>query len=95
LFAVTSVGLYVTNNGGNSWAKLDNGLPANFNPNSFNSKNNVLYVGGYAGDVYSSTNNGANWTKLGYGLSNTFVNSIGFFQSSIFVSAPSISKLDQ
>ncbi len=94
LYAITSIGLYVTSNNGNSWTKLDNGLPLNMSVYSFNAKNNVLYVGGINGDVYSSTNSGASWSKLGYGSLNGQVYSIGFFQSSIFVSAPSISKLD-
>jgi photosystem II stability/assembly factor-like uncharacterized protein len=89
--------MHMTNNNGANWATLDSGLPTNIQVTSYayNNDNSTFYVvvGNY---VYSSSDNGANWSKINsHPLPTSYPNTIGFYQSDIFLSVPRVVKLDK
>jgi photosystem II stability/assembly factor-like uncharacterized protein len=90
--------IYTTSNNGANWSTLDSGLPANEQVSGFayNSGNNTFYLEA-DNYMYSSSNNGNTWAKMiSHPLPNgSFPNTIGFYQSDIFVSVPRIVKLDK
>lgn len=78
LFAGTGTGVYRTTNGGGTWSPrgiddLDAAI-SSFALDPFDSA--TLYVGTYGEYVYESVDNGANWTQLATGLSDSFVDEV-------------------
>jgi photosystem II stability/assembly factor-like uncharacterized protein len=68
--------IWVTNDGGSSWRKLDTGIPTNLAVRSlavdWRSRDSTLYAGTDRG-VFFSTDLGTNWALFGQGLPRTVV----------------------
>lgn len=66
IYAGTANGLFRTDNGGDTWSSINNGLPADvykyiaIDPQH----SEVIYVGFSNNGIYKSTNNGLSWTLI-------------------------------
>jgi photosystem II stability/assembly factor-like uncharacterized protein len=70
LYAATGSGVFKTTNGGVSWTRLGQGLPADgeaFSVAVDPHRKNVVYAG-FTGQVYRSLDAGRTWARLGNGL---------------------------
>jgi LPXTG-motif cell wall-anchored protein len=92
VFAGSSVGgVYKSTDGGASWTVVNSGMAIPYaesvaiSPNYatdrtvFAGNNNTNGI--FAGDLYKSTDGGANWTKVTSGMSNTMIDSIAISPS--------------
>jgi len=71
--------IWVTNDGGSSWTRLDGGIPTNLAVRSlavdWQSRNSTLYAGTDRG-VFFSTDLGTNWALFGQGLPHAIVHGL-------------------
>lgn len=70
IFAGGTDNVYRSNDGGNSWITLTNGLPDMPVAEDMISVNNVIYIATYGKGVYRSSNNGESWSAFNTGLSD-------------------------
>ncbi len=84
LFVGVGTGAFMSSNNGTSWTNINSNLPtaypSNFWINSLQAVGSTLFVGKSTmiptsdGALYKSTNNGASWTKINYGLGRYYYN---------------------
>ena len=83
LFAGTfGGGAFLSTDGGNSWAEMNNGLTNKY-INSFAVSGTNLFAGTNGG-VFLSNDNGSSWTEVNNGLTNTNINSFAVSGTNLF-----------
>lgn len=95
IFAGTTGGVFLSTNNGTNWTEVSSGLPDTANvpdvsalavsPNGVSGTNLFAGLsGGFYSGVYLSTNNGASWTAVNSGLTNTYVAALAICGNNIF-----------
>ncbi len=84
IFSCTQSGLYTVLKGGNTWTRLNNGLP-DLNILAFACTDQNLFVGTSGDGLYKSSDNGLSWSEANTGIADPIVTSILSFDSLIFV----------
>jgi len=83
LFAGTNQGIFSSDNHGNNWIALNNGL-TNTTVLSLSTKDSVLFAGTMGGGVFISNNNGQNWITANSGISDTVIYSFCAYGNIIY-----------
>ncbi len=79
IFAGGTDYLYRSNNGGDSWITLTNGLPQTPVTEDIIEFNGTIYIATFGKGVYKSTNNGESWSPMNQGLSELAMYGIKLF----------------
>src|SRR5262249_55590492 len=89
LYAGTSGGgVCILRSGGDSWAAVNNALPANLNVFAFAVSGRKVYAGSIYG-VFVTEDEGQNWTQINAGLLNTYVTGLAVSGDQLFASTAS------
>src|ERR1035437_1391317 len=84
IFAGTyNAGIYKSNDNGNTWAAVNNGL-TNYHIWALAISGSDLFAGTYGGGVFLSSDNGNTWTPFNTGLTNLDIISLAINGSNIF-----------
>ena len=82
IFAGTQDGVLISTDNGDNWSST--GLSAHGIVSLVINSSDHIFAGNYFGDVYRSTDNGANWTAVNSGLMYTNIRSLAVIDSNIF-----------
>jgi hypothetical protein len=84
LFSGTNgFGVYLSTNGGGSWASVDSGLTSVY-VRSLAVIGHNLFAGTYGGGVFLSTNNGTSWAAANTGLPSNSISTLAACGSNLF-----------
>jgi photosystem II stability/assembly factor-like uncharacterized protein len=87
IFTGTSAGIFLSDDLGNNWHSVNNGL-ANSNVTTMVSKGNILFAGTSTG-VYRSSDNGSTWTEVNNGIAGYYINAMASNNDFVFASGTS------
>src|SRR5258708_4685630 len=83
LFAGTNQGIFSSDNHGNNWITLNNGL-TNTTVLSLSTKDSIILAGTMGGGIFITNDNGQNWMSSNSGISDTIIYSFCVFDNSIY-----------
>lgn len=85
IFAGTYRGLFSSNDGGQSWNKMNHNILDSFYVGPLVVQENVIYAGMSGKGLYVSKNNGVDWSLIDIGLVNPDISALGIKDSTIYI----------
>lgn len=85
IFAGTYRGLFSSNDGGNSWNKMNHNVLDSFYVGSLAIQEHTIYAGMPGKGLYVSENDGKVWSLINIGLVNPYISALGIKDSTIYI----------